>query len=139
MEGKEMTLADMKKLADWIEDNTDFRANAYQTEDWKTKEIECYIELEYYTEYNEDCVVAIWGNTVQEFKRDLESYIDDFDEEEYERPWIEMSKAERREKHAPESIKDLLASAEEFYEQLKDLLEMVKNEYKPAKKGRGRR
>jgi len=112
----------MEKLLDFL-DGAGFRADFYQDKSGRS-----YTELEYWTDCcGEDCIATIEGGTPQEFIRDLGQYIEGFDEEEFERPWIEMSKRERVERGAPEDICMLLDSAKEFYDALSDLyMELVR-------------
>ena len=112
---KETNNIEIEKLRDIIESNN-FKMTVYESDG------NIFTELEMWTDSaNEDCIVDISGGTVKEFLDELNEYIEYFDEEEYERPWIEMSKAKRIEKGAPESIMDLLNSAHEFKESLDTL------------------
>ena len=84
-----------------------------------------YIELEYYSSEGEQCFATIMGANPAAILQNLEEYIEGFDAEEYEKYWIQMGREKRIEKGAPASIRDLLASAEEFKRILESLYDAL--------------
>jgi len=60
-----------------------------------------YTELEYWTLCGEHCIATIEGKTPREFIDDLDRYLRNFDNEEFERPWIQMSREERAKRVHP--------------------------------------
>lgn len=87
--------------------------------------LESYTGLSYYTGIGEECLADIWGDNPTEFAKNLKNYIENFDPEEFERPWIQMTRGERAKRGAPENIEELLASAREFCSTLEDFCEQV--------------
>lgn len=124
------------------EDN-EWRADLYSQSD-RRGGTDTFIELETWTDSTgEDVIITIWGNTPQEMVDYLEEYVADFDPEEYEEGWLNMSKEERVKKGAPESVYDILRSGEEVQEMVTNLLVQInarlgrKSGSRSRKSGRG--
>lgn len=92
------------------------------------------VELETYSPEGEDVIISlIYDGTEEDFIKQFESYVNDFDADEHAEMWVNS----RGKNGVPDSIKDLLEDAEWIKSTLKEVaddLENIDNEEEDTEK-----